>query len=112
MKEITLECKRETYKLNLPGGTHRMVELREMTAAVRDKHMDGLRGRMDADNGIIKFDEMEADLLCRCLYDVASDKLIPLSEIQSWPASSVHFLYTEANEMHKIVPGGETPKNG
>lgn len=111
--EFTLDVIKIPVTLNQDGKT-RTLEIREMTSAVRDKHMDKMQSRMTRDTdgnltSVNRFEGMHADLLSVCLWDLETNQLVKAEEIQSWPSSVVSQLYKSADEIHK-VPSPEDDK--
>lgn len=97
--------------LHIDGNPH-SYELREMSAAVRDRYLDkmGTRVRMDETGkpvGVSRFDGMQAELLSLCLWDNEQSALVSHETLQGWPASVVSALYAEAQEMHKLPRADE-----
>jgi len=88
------------------AGLEQEYTLREMTAAQRDRYLDGISGRMrlgpDGKSvGIKKFDGMQADLLSLCLFG-PDGNLAAADEIQKWPSSVVGQLFTMAQEINSL----------
>ncbi len=116
--EFTLSSQTIPVVIKTGDGKILNLELREMTAAQRDKHLDSVSSRMayDADGkptGIKKFEGMQADLLVLCLWRSDGNGVLK-EEIQKWPAAVVASLYQEAQVLnHLIKPEGDAPeKNG
>lgn len=94
-------------------------ELREMTAAVRDRYMDELGARILSDPsgkpiGVKKFEGMFAALLSRCLVGINEDgtvRSIPVAEIQEWPSSAVQQLYEAAQKINGLETKPDDAKN-
>lgn len=80
-------------------------ELREMTAAQRDNYLDGLNKRLRIVNGtaagVARFEGLQADLISACLYDNGGG-VIPITEIQKWPASLVAQIFKQAQDMNQL----------
>lgn len=88
------------------AGKEQSYKLQEMTAAQRDRYLDGITGRMrlgpDGKSvGIKKFDGMQADLLSLCLFG-PDGNLVAADEIQKWPSSVVGQLFTLAQQVNHL----------
>ena len=106
MNTIKLSLSRKSSLVELgEGESTRKLELREMTAADRDKYLEDLSRRVRIDGsgkpaGVKDFNGMQAALLTRCLYE--GDKQVPMSEIQEWPAGTVTQLFQEAQKLNHL----------
>ncbi len=94
-KSITIENEGVTEELTLT----------EMTAAQRDSYLDRLTKRIKhgpdgKSQGVAKFDGLQADLISSCLYRGKS--LVPIEEIQKWPASVVAGIFKEAQDLNLL----------
>ena len=115
---MKFSLQRQSFPVELegPNGQTLKLEMREMTAAQRDKYLDGLgeRLRFDANGmpvGMKKFTGMQASLLSLCLYN--GEALVKAEEIQGWPAGVATQLFEEAqrlNHLEKETTADE-PKN-
>lgn len=81
------------------------LEIREMAAIDREKHLDATRARMSFDAqgkpiAVIRFEGMQPELLARCLF--RAGKLVPLADIQKWPASAVEALFSAAQSLNGL----------
>jgi len=80
-------------------------ELREMTAAGRDKYLDGMKERVqvgaDGKPSIKKFAGMQADLVSRCLFN-KDGTAVPVKTIQGWPSSVVSALFAESQKLNQL----------
>jgi len=90
------------------------LELREMTAAQRDKHLDSIRARATlGEKGelvINRFEGMQADLLVLCLFR-SDGNGVSREEIQKWPAAVVQKIYDAAQELNSLKVKGPEEKN-
>lgn len=108
MSALTFKLHPNATAVTLEGDHgNEEYELREMTAAARDVYMDSLQLRLSRNAqgdvvGIKKFEQMQADLLTRCMFRKKENTPVPVSEIQKWPASVVASLYTEAQTMNRL----------
>lgn len=116
--EFTLATQTIPVVIKTTDGKILNLELREMTAAQRDKHLDSVSSRMsfDADGkpvGIKKFDGMQADLLVLCLWRTDGNG-VSTEEIQKWPAAVVSQIHAKAQEMNHLAKAeeDEPEKNG
>jgi hypothetical protein len=105
MNPIKISLNRNSIPVELEGETPRKMELREMLASDRDKYLDGLSKRVRIDGagkpaGVKDFDGMQAALITRCLYE--GEKQVPMSEIQTWPASVVGELFEACQKLNKL----------
>ena len=87
-------------------------ELREMTAASRDRYLDllGNRLRVDSDGkpiGVKKFEGMQSELLALCLWDREQNRYVSKDDLQKWPSSVVSAIYAEAQAMHRLPTAEE-----
>jgi hypothetical protein len=98
---IPVELETETST----GKTKQIYELREMSAAGRDRYLDALSERMrtsvEGKTTVKKFEGMHADLLTNCLFDHAG-KAVPRETIQSWPASAITTLFDAAQDINRL----------
>jgi len=87
------------------NGQPSEYELREMTASVRDKYLDGVKERVqvgvDGKPSVKKFDGMQADLVSRCLFQ-KDGTAVPTKTIQEWPSSVVSSLFSEAQKINQL----------
>lgn len=89
------------------GNAILKLEIREMTAALRDKYLDTMsdRCRLDAKGapcGIKKFEGMNAELLVLCLFK-EDGKPVTKEEIQKWPGSVVTSLFEAAQRINHLL---------
>lgn len=115
MREFSLDSKKVPFRLTTSTGESQDFEIREMTAANRDTYMEQLRQRMKLDSegtpvGLVRYEGLQADLLVLCVWNLKDNKLVSHGVIQSWPASVVNELYTEAQRMHQLPGAKETPE--
>lgn len=103
--KFAIATKTIPIELEHPDGRQETLEMREMTAAIRDRYL-GLQGERAKHNtegvvvGIKNFDGIHSDLLCLCLYRDGTP--VPKSEVQGWPASMTSALYAEAQKLNML----------
>lgn len=83
------------------------LELREMTSAERDAHMDYSKANLDFQSdgkvrGLKKFDGVQAALISRCLFYKGKEDRVPVAEIQKWPARTVQALFDAARGLNGL----------
>jgi len=105
-QRFSLVTERVEIQLADAEGKEQTYCLREMTAADRDRYLDGISGRMriapDGKSlGVKKFDGMQADLLSLCLFG-PDGKLVAADEIQKWPSSVVGQLFIIAQQINRL----------
>lgn len=96
-------------------GIEEKYELREMSAASREKYLDQLTNRLAVDsNGkpksVSRFEGMQAALLTKCLFKIEGEigVLVKESVIQAWPALAVSQLFSAAQQLNDL--GGKDDK--
>jgi len=85
-------------------------ELREMTAANRDKYLDAVQTRLVRDQSgkvitIKRYHEMQSELISLGLVRIQENGAalaIPTTEIQKWPSGLVQELYEMAQKLNKL----------
>ena len=85
-------------------------EIREMTAADRDKYMQTLSRRFNYDKegkpcGLKTFTGLHAELLTLCMYQVQPSgefTLVKKELLDSWPGGNVLQLYKEAQRLNHL----------
>ncbi len=104
-------------------GQEEKYELREMSAANREKYLDQLTKRLSVDSSgkprsVTKFEGMQAALLTLCLFKMENDigTLVKEITIQSWPSSAVATLFEAAQKLNDLGVNkddkkDEEPKN-
>lgn len=113
MKNLQFNLQRSVVPITIKeDGTDRQYELREMTAADRDRYLDRLGARVKVDEegkpvGVKEFNGMQSDLLALCLWDCAAASYVKPETVQAWPSSVVSALYAEAQEMHRLPTADE-----
>lgn len=90
-------------------------ELREMSAASRDAHLDSLQGRIETGpdgktQRVVKFQGMQTDLVARCLFKDGESKPVSAEMISDWPTNVVQGLYAEAQKINRLAGGKDTDK--
>lgn len=118
MKNLKFSLKIQKVPVSIESEDGKIVEMTisEMDAASRDKYLDQMSDRMNFDAkgqpaGIKKFAGLQSELLIKCLKRKDGKELTE-EEIQTWPASVVQELYTEAQELNHLERGEEeVPKN-
>lgn len=103
-------------QLTAADGSVNEYELREMTAAMRDRYMSALGARVQFNDkgepaGIKSFDGMQADLITQCLFD-STGKLVTKEEVQSWPASVVSDIFKEAQKLNRLDRDASAEEGG
>lgn len=95
------------------------LELREMTSAERDAHMDYSKANLEFQpdgkiRGLKKFDGVQAALIARCLFYKGTENRVPLAEIQKWPARTVQALFDAARGLNGLdtEEDGKNPDKG
>jgi len=119
MSELTFNLKTTVRPVVLEDAEGKQVKmaLHEMSAAVRDRYLDSLTGRMRLDPsgqiaGVKKFEGLQSGLLVCCLKK-EDGTLVTEKEVQEWPASVVTQLFQAAQELNKLVrTPGDSEKNG
>lgn len=101
--EILLDIKEEKIKMK-QGITEKYFTLREMTGFERDAYMMGMGKRMqdkEGVEGIMDFENIQADLISRCLYD-NNNALVTVAVISKWPASAQQTLFDKCEEINGL----------
>lgn len=106
MKDLTFKLKTKTWPVAMENaeGLETKYEIRELKAAVRDKYVDKLQGRLKTNAkgeviGLTQYAGMQADLLTICMY-TEEDKLIDRSTLDQWPGTSVQKLFHAAQTLN------------
>lgn len=104
---IKLKLKANTLPVEIEkDGVITAFELREMSAALRDAYLDTLGKRITTDAAgkptVTNFGGMQGELLSRCLFEADKKESVTMSEVQSWPASVVASLFTEAQKLNLL----------
>lgn len=81
-------------------------ELRELNGKQRDAYLTKNNARMrfikGKPAGLTSFDGVQTDLLVECLFDVETNKAVPVAVIQTWPASIQDALFEAARKLSKL----------
>lgn len=104
--KFTIRCNSVPVTIENGDGKSEDYELREMDAASRDRYLDSLSLRIKLDTagkptGVTKFEGMQAELLVHCLRKKDGSP-VRKEVIQSWPASVVSGLFTEAQQINLL----------
>jgi hypothetical protein len=81
--------------------------LREMTGTEKGKYMASMGNRAKFDQkgnpiGLRNYDGLEASLISKCLYDVATGKLVDEKVINGWPISVQQGLMKACVKMNAM----------
>lgn len=103
-------------KIEDEHGEEKDYELREMRGKQRDKYLTEQAGRAKYSNGVAvgvkDLDNFQASLLAKCLYDVGTQKLVPISTIENWPSHVQDSLYEAGMRLSALDKGAkERAKN-
>jgi len=108
MKDLNfkLSINRRPVILEDHEGKSINLELRELSAASRDRYMDRLTERMrigpdGKPAGLKRYEGLKADLLSQALFDEKGEN-VPQTTIQTWPANVVGMLFDAAQEMNHL----------
>ena len=90
-------------KIRLGG---QLYVIREMTGIQRDGWLTSMGGRVKSGadgkpSGLRSFENVQADLIFRCLYDASGNPVL-LSVIQSWPASAQNKVFKLCQEINGL----------
>lgn len=114
----TLQFKLQTQvrpvEIEDDNGNVKKYELREISAAQRDRYMNSLTKRFRLDNtgkpcGIKDFEGLHASLISLCLYNEQGTLVTP-QEVNAWPAHVTQTLYKAAESLNKLDAKDEGDK--
>jgi hypothetical protein len=102
MKDLTFRLRTKTREVTILNEKEEesKYEIRELTAAVREKYMDALSRRLVLDKkgnviGLTKYEGMQMDLLTICMRD-EDGKPVTRQMLDQWPSSTVTELFHAA----------------
>lgn len=101
--KFTLEFTEVVVELTDPkDGVTKKHTLREFTGKQRDQYLNKLKGRMkvgpSGTGSINSFDDYQADLLSRCLFD-ENEENVKIEVIREFPAHIQAALFTKAQDI-------------
>lgn len=97
---LSLKLKTEDVQLEREDGSDWALQVREMRGEDRDDYLNYLKRRTGYGGKQIKdFKGLQAQLLCRCLYDINQNELVSYSEIMTFPASVQSALFNVAQRL-------------
>lgn len=106
MKDLKFKLKTKSWPVVMENADGQEVkyEIRELKAAVRDKYVDKLQGRLKLNNkgevvGLTQYAGMQADLLTICMY-TEEGKLVDKVTLDQWPGTSVQKLFHGAQTLN------------
>jgi len=109
MNSLNFSLRTEVIPLSLTSAAGQVeeFELREMLADARDKYLDQLTARVNVTPegkaiGIRKFEGLQSDLVCACLFRKEGDKRVEKAEVQKWPASVLTQVYKAAQTLNHL----------
>ena len=114
---LTLVRQEAPVTLTLVDGIAKDFVLRELTGKGRDEYLNSMAKKMKfgpdgTPKGIQSFDGLQASLLSKCLYD-EENNLVPIADIQAYPATAQAALFRKAQELSALNDEGEAEtKNG
>lgn len=92
--EFNLDKEEIEVSLKTKGSaTPRECVLREMDGFERDKYLNSQRSKVDRDQNLKDFTDVQTSLVAQCLYEKGTDTLIPIQEIREFPTKTLAKLY-------------------
>ena len=88
--DFDLELKRHPFTAKGPDGVRQRYFVFELNGTQRDDYLTFIAGKTVESNGtrrVKNFKDIQAFLLAKAVYKEGETKPVPLSVIQSWPAS-------------------------
>jgi len=107
--KYSLKLKEDPIEIEGLDGVVKNYVLRELDGLQRDTYLDGIGSQMKFNAagktaGLKSYKDLQASLLALCVYD-DEDKLVPLKDIQTWPAGLQGDLFEIANKMSRLDKG-------
>jgi len=103
--KLTLKLKEIPVTLDEKAYT-----LKELSGEARDKYLTGMSDRVKFTDGkmtgLKNFNGLQASLLALCLYD-SDGVLVPMKDLQAFPASTLATLFDAAQELSSLGEGAQ-----
>ena len=114
--DFDLELQRHPFTAKAPDGVRQRYFVFELNGTQRDDYLTFIAGKTVESNGtrrVKNFKDIQAFLLAKAVYKEGETKPVPLSTIQSWPASMQSKLYDKARDLSGLdkEEGEDDPGN-
>jgi hypothetical protein len=111
VKKYSLIRKEIPVEIEVSPGVEKKFTLREMVGDELGKWKDGQKARFEKDKrgtviGFKTVRGLEADLICRCLYD-EENNLVPAKEMLNWPPTILKGLAKDCQDLNGLTDEAE-----